>query len=51
MQGSAGPGGIDATDFQDWMLHYGPTSWYLHEAISNIGRLMDNTVLTWAAYQ
>ena len=48
MQGSAGPGGCDATHWQDSLLCYGAHSASLRESVASLARTLANTVVSWS---
>eukprot|EP00957_Ditylum_brightwellii_P010482 794488-Ditylum_brightwellii.AAC.1 len=50
MQGSVGPGGVEAVSWQDWLLQFGAASLKLREAVAKVTRWLTNTRPAWAAY-
>ena len=44
MQGGAGPGGTDATAWQNWMLRYGGASTQLRQCIGDLATWMSNGI-------
>ena len=44
---SAGPGGADATTWQDWLLRYGAHSEHLRDAVAHLTRVISNTMVPW----
>ena len=48
MQGSAGPGGCDATHWQDSLLRYGAHSASLRESVASLARTLANMVVSWS---
>eukprot|EP00957_Ditylum_brightwellii_P043810 3322308-Ditylum_brightwellii.AAC.2 len=50
MQGSAGPGGVEAVSWQDWLLRFGAASLKLQEAGAKLTRWLANTRPAWAVY-
>ena len=47
LHGSAGPGGADATAWQDWLLQYGAHSEHLRDAVAHLTRVILNTMVPW----
>jgi hypothetical protein len=51
LSGSAGPGGVDSVDLQNWLLRFGKESLALREEIAEWASWLANDSPPWAAYQ
>ena len=50
LSGGAGPGGIDSTTLQHWLLRFGKESEHLRESIANLTSWLANNSPPWPAY-
>jgi hypothetical protein len=51
LSGSAGPGGVDSVDLQNWLLRFGKESLALQEEIAEWASWLANASPPWAAYR
>ena len=51
IQGGAGPGGCDATHWQDVLVRFGAHSGRLREAVTSLCRKLANSVVPWSTVQ
>ena len=51
LSGSAGPGGVDSSSLQSWLLNYGVESRQLRKACARLAEWLANTHPPWAAYR
>ena len=48
IQGSAGPGGCDASHWQDALLRYGAHSSHLRDQVASVARRLANSIVPWS---
>ena len=48
IQGSAGPGGCDASHWQDALLRYGAQSSHMRDQVASVARRLANSIVPWS---
>ena len=48
IQGRAGPGGCDASHWQDMLLRFGAHSEWLRDSVASLSRRLSNSIVPWS---